>query len=297
MVRKANGPIAERLREVAALLDEQGANPFRAKAYRRAAETLERLESDVRGLFDAGGIAALEELDGIGPGIAAAVGEMLVSGRWSLLERLRAHSDPEALFRLVPGIGPELAQRIHDTLHIDTLEALEMAAYDGRLASVPGLGARRVSAIRAALAALLKRKALPSRASTPGHEPPVAIVLDVDREYREGAAGDALPTIVPRRFNPDGKVRLPILHAQRGPWHFTVLFSNTPRAHALRRTRDWVVVYYYNADHEERQCTVVTETAGALAGCRVIRGREDECRAHYGEERHRQRAMGLGAAA
>jgi hypothetical protein len=287
----ANAPIAERLREAAELLDEQGANPFRGKAYRRAAENLERLDGDVRELFDEGGVAALEALDGIGPGIAAAIGEMLVSGRWGLLERLRTHAEPAALFRLVPGIGPELAQRIHDALHIDTLEALEMAAYDGRLASVPGLGARRVSAIRAALAALLKRRTPAPRPPAPGQEPPVDVVLDVDREYRERAAHGTLPTIVPRRFNADGRARLPILHAHRGAWHFTLLFSNTPRAHELRRTRDWVVVYYYNEDHEERQCTVVTETSGALAGCRVVRGREDECRQFYGRTRERLQAI------
>ena len=53
------------------------------------------------------------------------------------------------------------------------------------------------------------------------------------------------------------------------------------RAHELGRTRDWVVIYYYDGEHVEAQCTVVTETRGALAGRRVVRGREEECRAHY----------------
>jgi hypothetical protein len=72
------------------------------------------------------------------------------------------------------------------------------------------------------------------------------------------------------------------MHAQRGEWHFTALFSNTARAHQLGRTRDWVVIYYYDHDHLESQCTVVTETAGPLKGLRVIRGRELECARHYG---------------
>jgi hypothetical protein len=74
---------------------------------------------------------------------------------------------------------------------------------------------------------------------------------------------------------------LPILHAQHGTWHFTALYSNTGRAHELGRTRDWVVIYYYDGDHVEGQCTVVTETQGVLKGRRVVRGREVECTEHY----------------
>jgi hypothetical protein len=283
--QRANERVAERLREAAQLLGDQDANPFRVRAYRNAAGNIERLERDVRAIFDQGGIDALEEIDGVGPGVASAIAEMLVSGRWSLLERLRGQAEPELLFRVVPGIGPELAQRIHETLHVDTLEGLEIAAHDGRLASVPGVGPRRIAAIRAALGALLTRTRARRTSETGVPDlPPVDVLLDVDREYRDKAARDRLPTIVPRRFNPSGKARLPILHTRRGAWHFTVLFSNTARAHALQRTRDWVVVYCYNDGHEERQCTIVTEIAGPLAGRRVVRGREDECGAHYASE-------------
>ena len=277
---RANERVAERLREAAQLLGDQDANVFRIKAYRNAADRIEHCERDVRAIFGQGGIDALEEIEGVGPGIAAAIAEMLVSGRWSLLERLRGQAEPEVLFRVVPGIGWELARRIHETLHVDTLEGLELAAYDGRLISVPGVGPRRIAAIRAALAALLTRnRGLRVRETGAPQQPPVDVLLDVDREYRDRAAHDRLPTIVLRRFNRDGTARLPILHARRGDWHFTVLFSNTARAHALQHTRDWVVVYFYNDAHEERQCTIVTEFSGPLAGRRVIRGREDECRA------------------
>jgi hypothetical protein len=47
------------------------------------------------------------------------------------------------------------------------------------------------------------------------------------------------------------------------------------------RVRDWVVLYFYDAGHVEGQHTVVTETRGVLAGKRVVRGREAECREHY----------------
>jgi hypothetical protein len=111
--------------------------------------------------------------------------------------------------------------------------------------------------------------------------PTIAALLAVDREYREKAAAGRLRTIAPKRFNPSGEAWLPVLHAEREGWHFTALFSNTARAHELGRTRDWVVIYYYDGEHVEAQCTVVTESRGALAGRRVVRGREEECRAHH----------------
>jgi putative hydrolase len=108
----------------------------------------------------------------------------------------------------------------------------------------------------------------------------VETILDVDREYRTQAEAGKLPTVAPRRFNRDGKAWLPILHTDRDGWHFTVLFSNTARAHELGRTNDWVVAYFYDGDHREGQCTIVTETRGHLKGRRVVRGREAECAAY-----------------
>ena len=105
------------------------------------------------------------------------------------------------------------------------------------------------------------------------------VLLAVDRAYRDQAASGTLPTIAPKRFNPDGKSWLPILHAERDGWHFTALFSNTQRAHELGMTRDWVVIYFYDDEHHvEGQRTVVTETRGEMAGQRIVRGREMECR-------------------
>jgi hypothetical protein len=67
------------------------------------------------------------------------------------------------------------------------------------------------------------------------------------------------------------------MHTTRNGWHFTVLFSNTARAHELGKTRDWVVVYFHSTGGTPAQRTVVTESHGPLAGARVVRGREDEC--------------------
>ena len=271
-----NAEVAARLRRAASLLDAQDANPFRVQAYRRAAETVSGLDRDLDDVFADGGRDALDALPGIGAGIAGAIAELLTRGRWSLLERLEGEAGPEALLQSLPGVGPELARRIHDALGVETLEALEVAAHDGRLAEVPGIGESRAEAIRAAVGERLARLRPSRRARVP--EPDVATLLDVDAEYRAAARAERLPRIAPKRFNPKGEAWLPILHTARGDWAFTALFSNTARAHALDRVRDWVVLYFHDGGHGEGQRTVVTEPRGELAGRRVVRGREAECR-------------------
>jgi len=99
-----------------------------------------------------------------------------------------------------------------------------------------------------------------------------------------------LPIIAPRRFNPEHRAWLPILHARRGGADYTALFSNTQRAHELGRTRDWVVIYV-DAGMGERRYTVVTAHVGPLTGKRVVRGREAECPEYYRHQgRHRPAA-------
>jgi len=267
---------AEILRDCAELLRVQDANPFRVNAYNRAAETLESIAVDARDIIRDEGTDGLEKLPAIGHGLASAITEIACTGRLALLDRLRGTADPEALFRTVAGIGPSLAQRIHDELHIETLEALEIAAHDGTLTSLPGIGPRRAAAVRAGLAAILGRRS--TRRGKPDRTPSVATLLSIDEAYRKQAAAGKLPRIAPKRFNPGAQAWLPIMHTDQGGWHFTALFSNTARAHDLGRTHDWVVLYFYDGDHREGQCTVVTETHGPLRGKRIVRGREAECR-------------------
>lgn len=275
-----NQALAEKLLELADLLEQQNANPFRVNAYRRAARTVTGHEHPLADLAEREGIEGLDRLPGIGRSIALAIQEMLRTGRWMQLERLRGALDPEQVFQSIPGIGPGLARSIHEALEIETLHELELAAHDGRLEQVPGLGPRRARMVAAALAHMLQRRPAtpPDRAA----EPEVELILGVDREYRDKAAKGKLRKIAPRRFNPSGEAWLPILHSQRGDWHFTALYSNTARAHDLGKTDDWVVLYFHTDHGPEAQRTVVTETSGKLQGRRVVRGREAECMRYYG---------------
>jgi len=110
---------------------------------------------------------------------------------------------------------------------------------------------------------------------------PVSLVLSIDQQYRTKARENSLRKIAPRQQNPERKAWLPIMVTEEGGYKFTAMYSNTARAHELGKTDDWTVVYYAKGKGEN-QCTVVTESRGALKGKRVIRGREAECRAHYG---------------
>jgi DNA polymerase (family 10) len=274
-----NPRIASRLDEAAQILEDQGANVFRVSAYRRAAQTVRTLSKPVSAMLASGGAAALMELPGIGEHLARSICQLVNTGRLPLLDRLRGEADPVELIASVPGIGERTARRVHETLGINTLEELEAAAHDGRLAQIAGLGAKRLAGIRDALAGRLGRVRAVSGAPQ-AEAPSIAEILAVDAKYRREAAQGKLKLIAPRRFNPEGKAWLPVLHCQRGEHHYTALFSNTARAHEMGGTSDWVVVYA-DGGAGERQCTVITSTRGPLTGRRIVRGREAECFDYY----------------
>lgn len=268
-----NAKAAQLLRDAAGLLERQSENPFRINAYRRAAASVEGLETDLQVLVDQGGMEALQLIPGVGESIASSLAEILSTGHWSYLDRLRGNTSPETLFCTVPGIGPALARRLHEQLHVETLEQLAQALGDRSAERIAGLGARRRQSLCQAIGKLIRR----TRPLRVEDEPDVDMILAVDEAYRQKALAGVLPRIAPLRFNPSGAAWLPIMHATRNGWHFTVLYSNTARAHELGKTRDWVVVYFHSTDGKSSQRTVVTQGHGPLAGARVVRGREEEC--------------------
>ena len=282
----SNKEIAGVLEHIAELLEVQKANPHRIRAYRNGAMQIRKSKKELAEIAEAGGLEALQVLPGIGESLSRLAMEYILTGRSRLLERLQGAVSPEGLFDEIPGIGPELAEHIVKELDIKTLEELEQAAHDGRLEQVEGFGKARVEAVKMSLAGLLSgyayrrvQEAL-APAKKEVEQPSVSLLLDIDKMYRREAKAGHLKTIAPRRFNPENKSWLPIMHTEKGGWEFTVLFSNTARAHELKRIYDWVVLYY-SQDGQEGQATVVTEQGGPLDGLRVVRGRERECREYY----------------
>jgi Holliday junction resolvasome RuvABC DNA-binding subunit len=284
-----NEEIGDLLDRIADLLEHQEANPFRVRAYRNGAESARSAEQSLAKMVEEEDQERLQALSDIGEGLARVITTYVETGRSNLLDRLEGEVSPIAVFTDVPGIGKELAQRIVDTLDIHTLEALERAAHNSNLSEVRGFGPERIHSVKVSLAGMLSRSAqrrAEQRTSEEGKEQPaepsVETLLEVDTEYRERAKAGELKKIAPRRFNPEDKAWLPIMHTEQDGWEFTALYSNTARAHDLDKTHDWVVLYYENG--RKGQATVVTESSGPLEGKRVVRGREAECRRYYGEK-------------
>jgi hypothetical protein len=271
-----NETIAHKLREYADFLESQTGNLHRVRAYRRAAQTICELQHPAADIFAEKGRAGLDELPGVGASLAYAIEALIRTGELRTRRPAGGHIDPERLLTSLPGIGPHLAHVLHERLGVSTLEELERAAHDGRLAEA-GVGPKRLRGLIDALAGRLARSRLPEPVRG---EPPVDDLLAVDAEYLRQADQAMLPTITPRRFNPDNEPRLPLYITDRNGWRFRALFSNTALAHRLRRTCDWVVVSFHDG-FTSGQRTVVTETVGDLRGRRVVRGRERECRACY----------------
>lgn len=263
---------AQRLREAAALLVRQGADGYRERAYRAAADTLDTLERGVDEILAERGRIGLTELPTIGRAIAAALAEMVVTGRWSQLDRLRGESDPARLFTSVPGVGATLARRFAEELHLETLADLEQAMRSPEI-RVQGLGPRRRETIVAVLAERLGRPLPhPKESGTP----PESLVLEVDQTYREAAAAGALALVGARAGGVASPVTelVPVLHRRIGQWSFSATYSSTLRARQAGKARDWVVVHYQADGHLEGRCTVVTGTRGEEKGRRVVRGLE-----------------------
>lgn len=276
-----NAVIASRLQDYSVLLNQQGDDRFRVRAYQEAADHIRTLPVSLRDIFRREGIGGLIAQPKIGHGIAAAIAEMLTFGRWTQLDRLQGDMAPARLFMTLPGIGPALARRLADDEDIETLEELEIAMQSGARA-MPGFGLRR----RRLILSQVKERLDRIRTAQPAIDaeaPPVRLLLDADSLYRERAAAGELRLISPKRLNPLGVAWLPVMHARRDGWHLTLMWSNTARAHELGKTKDWVVIYYRKDGETEGRCTVVTETYGPHSGSRIVRGREPECAALLAE--------------
>jgi hypothetical protein len=273
-----NAAIARKLNEYAAYLEGEDTNVYRVRAYRRAAATVLEQERPLAEVVNEKGRLGLEELPGIGPSLAYTIEGLIRTGEFRTLRPDAGHVDPERLLTSLPGIGRQLAHTLYEQLGIKTLEEVERAAHDGRLAQA-GIGPKRLRGLIDALAGRLRRNRLPELILG---EPSVAALLAIDEEYRLQADGDRLPRVAPRRFNPEHEPWLPLYVSDRDGWRFRALFSNTALAYRLGKTHDWVVIAFHDG-FNSGQRTVVTETRGELRGLRVVRGRERECRMYYQE--------------
>ncbi|MFM8734093.1 MAG: DNA polymerase/3'-5' exonuclease PolX [Pirellulales bacterium] len=142
-----NSEIAASFDHVADLLEYQGGNVFRVRAYRNAARMIGSL---VESLASVRGDPhrSLTDLEGIGADLAGKIETLLDTGRLPLLDELRREV-PAAVFELmrVPGLGPKKVKALVDELGIDSLDALERACRESRVETVKGFGAKTQAAI------------------------------------------------------------------------------------------------------------------------------------------------------
>jgi DNA polymerase (family 10) len=145
-----NHEIARRFNRIGDILEIQGENPFKVKAYRRAAETIDELpepldEIDARG--------ALGDIPGFGDAIVAKTRDFLTTGTTKLYEQIKDAVPPGVVqIAGVPGIGPKTAKALYDGLGIADIEALEAAAKAGRVQKTPGFGAAKEQNLLEAIA-------------------------------------------------------------------------------------------------------------------------------------------------
>ncbi|HEY4825383.1 MAG TPA: PHP domain-containing protein [Solirubrobacteraceae bacterium] len=146
-----NRHIADRLDAFATLLELAEANPYTARAYRRAAETIRGAALPVEDLVRAGRV---RELRGIGSGIESRLRELIETGQIEELAELERELAPDlvGLGRYL-GLGAKRSIELARALNVRTADELREAAAAGRLASVPGIGPKTEARLREALAA------------------------------------------------------------------------------------------------------------------------------------------------
>lgn len=132
-----NQEVARIFNDIADILEIKGENPFRIRAYRKAAQNIESLSQDLGSLIEE---KKLEEIPGIGKDLAQKIEEIISTGRLRFHEDLKKEI-PEGLVDLlsVPGLGPKTAKLLYDKLRIKNIEQLEEATKTHKLLKVPGI--------------------------------------------------------------------------------------------------------------------------------------------------------------
>lgn len=136
-----NEKVAEMLEELGDLKEIIGENPFKVRAYRRAAEAIRRLNTPIEEIVREG---KLSEIEGIGASLAAKITEFVKTGKVKELEELRSKVPPSLrAFLEIPDMGPRTAWLVYERLGITTIEELEKAAREGKLRHLPGMGPKK----------------------------------------------------------------------------------------------------------------------------------------------------------
>ena len=150
--------VAEVLIGIATLLELNGENPFKTRAYLNAARTIETMSEPLDKVVAEG---RLGEMKGIGEGIQKKITELVTTGKLTYYEELKAATPPGLVAMLeIPGLGPKKIKALHDELGIETVEQLELACQGGQIAGLKGFGEKTQTNI---LEGIHRRRAYASR--------------------------------------------------------------------------------------------------------------------------------------
>jgi len=141
-----NSDVADIFNEIADLLDIQGGNPFRIRAYRNAARTVGGLSANIAEMVHEG--KDLSAIQGIGKDLSAKIVEIVRTGTLPLLADLEASVPAElSVMMKVQGLGPKKIKKMYEELDIQSLEDLKNAAEGGTIRSLPGFGEKTEQSI------------------------------------------------------------------------------------------------------------------------------------------------------
>ncbi len=130
--------IADVLSDIATLLELQGANPFKTRAYSTGARALETMDADLGELIESGELAKLK---GFGVALVQKITELYETGGLVFYDELKASIEPGLVLMLeIPGLGAKKIKAMHEKLGIDTIDGLQAACEDGRVAELKGFG-------------------------------------------------------------------------------------------------------------------------------------------------------------
>jgi DNA polymerase (family 10) len=152
-----NQEIADIFHRLADLMELGEDNPFKIRAYRTAAETIEDTTTSLAEMVSEGGVARLRELPGVGEAISKKIVELLQNGSFKAYEDAKAKI-PETLLDLlkVEGVGLKTLQLLYQRFQITNLDDFAKFVDGGGLSSVPHLGEKMQARIRASLKELLQ---------------------------------------------------------------------------------------------------------------------------------------------
>lgn len=153
-----NADIAKVFEEIADLLEIQGENPFRIRAYRNASRLIEGLGVSISEMIEKN--EDLTELPGIGKDLAGKINEIVATGTCEALEKLRKQLPPTLTTLLrIPGLGPKRVQTLYRELDIGTPEQLYAAAHEGKISALPHFGEKIETTILQAMEKHVEKEA------------------------------------------------------------------------------------------------------------------------------------------